>query len=338
MATGGAGPPPPAARRERPRGGETEPGQRTRTTSGTLHHPMKPLCFPTRPYRHLTGLSYTPQGLSIALQSPRAVPQGLFSTPRGPTINPQGHSTTPSAQAPPGTPAVLYPTAPAPAPHGHHGSHRRTWGVTPRTKASAQAEEAMPTPLVCQGLWVWGPPEVTTSQLWEFGITNFTFHFRGECQGSGLALTQGECLGQRPQVYHSPWPLCIGPAGQTHEGPHFIMLPNQPCGPSIGGSTGAALSQPSQRRGGKDNLEGTVQSGKGKCGGSPDARVQADLTKCFPSLWFVLVEFRHGQRAWELHGGGGTRRTLLITHSSCSSYNMRAGSKVQKVKADSAWL
>ncbi|XP_053843285.1 synapsin-1-like isoform X2 [Vidua macroura] len=227
MATGGAGPPPPAARRERPRGGETEPGQRTRTTSGTLHHPMKPLCFPTRPYRHLTGLSYTPQGLSIALQSPRAVPQGLFSTPRGPTINPQGHSTTPSAQAPPGTPAVLYPTAPAPAPHGHHGSHRRTWGVTPRTKASAQAEEAMPTPLVCQGLWVWGPPEVTTSQLWEFGITNFTFHFR---------------------------------------------------------------------------------------------------------------EFRHGQRAWELHGGGGTRRTLLITHSSCSSYNMRAGSKVQKVKADSAWL
>lgn len=43
-----------AARRERPRGGETEPGPRTRTISGTLHQPMEPLCFPTRPYRHLT--------------------------------------------------------------------------------------------------------------------------------------------------------------------------------------------------------------------------------------------------------------------------------------------
>ena len=42
-----------------------------------------------------------------------------------------------------------------------------------------------------------------------------------------------------------------------------------------------------------------------------DARVQADLTnKCFSSVWLVLVELRHGQRAWALHGGGGTRRTL----------------------------
>lgn len=57
-----------------------------------------------------------------------------------------------------------------------------------------------------------------------------------------------------------------------------MMPPNQPCGPSIGGSTGAALSQPSQRQGDKDNLEGTVQSGKGKCGGSPAARVQAALS------------------------------------------------------------
>lgn len=82
------------------------------------------------------------------------------------------------------------------------------------------------------------------------------------------------------------------------------MPPNQPYGPSIRGSSRAALSQPSQRQGGKDILEGTVQSRKDKCGGSSDARVQADLSeKCFSSLWFVLVELSHGQRAWELPGG-----------------------------------
>lgn len=167
---------------------------------------------------------------------------------------------------------------------------------------------------------VWRPPEVTTSHFWEFGIINFTSHFRGECQG---------CC-QRLEVCHRTWPLWVALAGQTHEGPHFVMPSNQPCGPSIGGSTGAALSRLRQRQGGKDILEGTVQGGKGRCGGSSDARVQAALSdKCFSSLQFVPVELTHGQRAWEPHRAGATRRTLLITHSSCSSYSMKAAPKVQ---------
>lgn len=39
------------------------------------------------------------------------------------------------------------------------------------------------------------------------------------------------------------------------------MPSNQPCGPSIGGSTGAALSQLRQRQGGKDILEGMGRAG-----------------------------------------------------------------------------
>lgn len=65
----------------------------------------------------------------------------------------------------------------------------------------------------------------------------------------------------------------------------------------------------------------------------PDARVQADLThECLSSVQLVLVELRHGQRAWALHRGGTRRALSLNMHASRSSETTKAGPKVQRLR------
>lgn len=112
-------------------------------------------------------------------------------------------------------------------------------------------------PLTLNLSWsrLWRPPEATTSQLWELGIsdfTSFTSRFRDECQGW--------C--QRPQVCHSTWTLWAGPAGQTLGGAHFVMPPTNPVAPPSGTPQELLLHSPARSRGSRTSWRGQSRVGR----------------------------------------------------------------------------